>query len=69
MGHGNKRCLDAADDTEEDLIVYWCHGKAGTQFWEYHDGFLRRDDYCIEYDDPKLVVRRCRNKRKENRVR
>lgn len=69
MGHGNKMCLDAAEGKEAELTVYWCHNKGGTQFWEYDDGFLRKDDYCVEYEAPKLLLKRCKDRRRGNRVR
>lgn len=65
-------CLDAPSGHEGDVIVYWCHGTGGTQFWEYLDGLLKKDDFCLEYRPKlhKLVVANCKNEhRNENRVR
>lgn len=60
-------CLDALDDKESELRVKWCHSRGGTQFWDYYEGFLRKDDYCIVYED-ELKVIRCKLKRRNNRV-
>lgn len=64
-------CLDAPKDRESDLIVFTCHMTGGTQFWEYKEGLLRKDNYCIEFNEQlrKLVVRYCQeNSREKNQV-
>lgn len=72
MGYRNNMCLDAPKEKEADVIVYWCHSTGGTQYWTFQDGFIKKDDLCIEYTpkDQKLATIYCKEKqRHESQVR
>lgn len=55
MGHGQHECLDAQNGKEQNLIVYECHGEGANQYFDYADGFIKRDDYCAQFIDNQIT--------------
>lgn len=59
-------CLDALSDKESIVQLNNCLGLGGNQYWEYN-GTICRDDYCIHYEPPKIVLKH-RRRTKGNQV-
>ncbi|XP_070490427.1 putative polypeptide N-acetylgalactosaminyltransferase 9 [Chironomus tepperi] len=60
LGYNKTMCLDGkADKATPFLSVFKCHGKGGTQYWEYN-GEIYRDNYCVTYDAHDLMTKHCR---------
>ena len=66
MGYGGKHCLDAPADKSAGIIVYPCHSSGGTQFWEYEEGLLRKDDQCIEFNKHEIKLVLCKPEDKQH---
>lgn len=54
LGYDKNHCLDAFDKKEQNLTVYLCHETGGNQYFEYKDGFIKRDKYSIAFVENQL---------------
>ena len=55
LGYGKSQCLDAHGKQEKIIsVVHKCDSKKKSQYWELRDGFIKRDEYCMEFRDKQI---------------
>jgi hypothetical protein len=58
----------ALDDNKTPVKMHRCSGEGGNQYFEYDDGLICRDNLCVQYQEPGLVLKDKRHSPKLTKV-
>lgn len=65
VGSSNQSCLDAPEGRKAPAIGYHCKSSGGAQYWEYNNSVIGRDDYCLQFDNPLVLIKKKHNSEKD----
>lgn len=58
-------CLEALNDDKKHVKASRCSGTGENQYWEYNNGIIGRDEFCIYFKKNKIKVRVKKNRQQD----